>query len=125
MNNIELQKSLDSRIEVFLSYDKNEGDKEFKIYLSYKGFFLVSPRDFVYAKKIKQIDLENNVFSYFLIKDLQVWCDVSCSSEDFLYPPHPSKVRGEIISSGHLVQPLTFFNDSPEQSERFLILKHI
>ena len=100
MNNTNLQKKLDARIDEYVAFKTLEN--EYQLYLSYKSMFLISSRDFVYQKKIKQINEEKNVqFSY--DNYTKIWCEVGWSIEDFLYPIHPKKVRGEFVLSGNLV----------------------
>ncbi|CAD8174661.1 unnamed protein product [Paramecium pentaurelia] len=105
MSSFQKQKELDSRIDAFYPIKKNEENKESVIYLSYKPILMTSAREFIYYKKTKQIDTN-------------VWCDVSKSVTDSQYPIR-NKVRGEILLSGYLIQPLSNLINNDYIKNRF------
>ncbi|CAD8112570.1 unnamed protein product [Paramecium sonneborni] len=105
MSNFQIQKELDSRIDAFYPIKKNEENKESVIYLSYKPILMTSAREFIYYKKTKEIDTN-------------VWCDVSKSIQDPQYPIK-NKVRGEILLSGYLIQPLSNLKNNDYINNRF------
>ncbi|CAD8083606.1 unnamed protein product [Paramecium primaurelia] len=105
MSNFQKQKELDPRIDAFYPIKKNEESKESVIYLSYKPILMTSAREFIYYKKTKEIDTN-------------VWCDVSKSIIDSQYPIK-SKVRGEILLSGYIVQPLQNLINNDYINNRF------
>ncbi|CAD8115702.1 unnamed protein product [Paramecium sonneborni] len=105
MSNFQIQKELDSRIDAFYPMKKNEDNKESIIYLSYKPILMTSAREFIYYKKTKQIATN-------------VWCDVSKSISDPQYPIK-KKVRGEILLSGYLIEPLSNYKNKDYFNNRF------
>ncbi|CAD8166582.1 unnamed protein product [Paramecium pentaurelia] len=105
MSNFQKQKELDPRIDAFYPIKKNEESKESVIYLSYKPILMTSAREFIYYKKTKEIDTN-------------VWCDVSKSITDSQYPIK-SKVRGEILLSGYIIQPLQNLINNDYINNRF------
>ncbi|CAD8202777.1 unnamed protein product [Paramecium octaurelia] len=105
MSHFQKQKELDPRIDAFYPIKQNEESKESVVYLSYKPILMTSAREFIYYKKTKQIDTN-------------VWCDVSKSITDSQYPIK-NKVRGEILLSGYLIQPLSNLINNDYINNRF------
>ncbi|CAD8115853.1 unnamed protein product [Paramecium sonneborni] len=113
MGNFNEQKKLDDRIDQFKCISKNVEDKEQIIYLSYKKVSILSARDFIYFKKTKLID-----------EDQQVWCDASKSIQnDKICPIKNTIIRGTIYISGYIIQPLKNILKFNSYSQRFASLK--
>lgn len=73
--------------------------------MAYRGVLIITGRDYVYLKKVKQMSKSRNVISVCFNSD-QIWFEVSRSIEHESYPPVKKKTRGFINLQGSMIQPL-------------------
>ena len=94
MNNIKEQANIDSNIDYFYE-EENFFENNYLFYIRYKKILFLSARDFVYAKNFRCLDVEK-----------KIWADCATSIAHEKHPVYDGIVRGQVIKSGHLVEPI-------------------
>ena len=96
VNNLKVQKVLETycdEIKILERFEKNIN----LLYLTYRKTAFSSPRDFVYLKLIKHVEINGK----------NCWCDAAKSIESSSYPPYHKIIRCHNIKSGHLIEDLS------------------